>query len=340
MKSALDDIPATLNETYARILERMPEGDQPLAREALCWLCFSLMPMRLSEIAEAVVIEEGDTIIDSDSRLTNPEILIDICKGLISWAPETGLVTLAHDSIRTFLTSDWIKTSPVSSFHLDPPSAHRTIMRKCLTYLQLTSFSDGPTASHTDLIRIKRDHPLLSYATYYWPIHTERFPLLPQDETLILHFFNTSKKPNGANFASWVQFLLGTTDLPTIQRTEPLYYAASYNMVPILKILLRPEHNVDINKPGGRFGSPPLFVALWRGNAEATKLLVDAGADTNAVDAGSGTSVRVMAKHMRREHLLPPTGEKTGERGNKDRPTQAQFKTWLKEKKELESRTL
>ncbi|KAF6811649.1 ankyrin repeat protein [Colletotrichum sojae] len=282
VRRILADIPSTLNETYAGILGRIPNQDHQIAREALAWLCFSLRPLSLDELAEAIIIEEDDTEIDADCRLTNPSVVPAICQGLVHASKSS--VTLAHDSIRTFLQSDWIRTSSASYFALDASEVHRSIMRKCLTYLSLTPFTSG---SLPDLRQVKRyftKYPFLDYASTMWPIHSERFALDSSDEHLILGFFATKKQHNGGPFEAWVQLILGSDDFEAIHETEPLYYAASFNMLSVMQLLLKPEHKVDVNKKGGRFSSTPLFVALWRGNVDAAKLLVQAGADPDIID--------------------------------------------------------
>nr|XP_036577861.1 ankyrin repeat protein [Colletotrichum truncatum]KAF6784957.1 ankyrin repeat protein [Colletotrichum truncatum] len=288
VRRVLSDIPSTLNETYAGILNRIPKQDKPLAREALTWLCFSLRPLTISELAEAVIIEEDDTDIDCDCRLNDPSVIPEICQGMVH--VNNHVVTLAHDSIRTFLQSDWIRASNAADFALDAGEAHRRIMRKCLTYLNLDPFVLGPA----DLLwhvgeRFAR-YPLLDYVSSMWPIHMERFSLEDSDERLVLDFFETKKLDSGGQFEAWVQFLLRSPDLDAIHSTEPLYYAASFNMTSILKLILKQEDRVDVDKRGGRYSSPPLFVAIWRRNVEAAKLLIEAGADPHALDLSGQTS--------------------------------------------------
>ncbi|KAF6838021.1 ankyrin repeat protein [Colletotrichum musicola] len=282
VRRILADIPSTLNETYAGILGRIPNQDHQIAREALAWLCFSLRPLSLDELAEAIIIEEDDTEIDADCRLTNSSVVPAICQGLVHASKSS--VTLAHDSIRTFLQSDWIRNSSASYFALDASEVHRSIMRKCLTYLSLTPFASGPLSDLGQVKRCFTMYPFLDYASTTWPIHSERFALDNSDENLILGFFATKKQHNGGPFEAWVQLILNSDDLEAIHETEPLYYAASFNMLSVMQLLLKPEHKVDVNKKGGRFSSTPLFVALWRGNVDAAKLLVQAGADPDIID--------------------------------------------------------
>lgn len=300
VRDALADMPTSLNDTYVRILDRIAEHDRPLAREALLWLCFSLRPLSLHELAEAVVLRESDSHIDDDCRLTNPAAIIDICQGLAVWNRDA--VTLAHDSVRSFLTAKFIRTTSAAFFALDAEEAHSCMMRKCLAYLSLDAFTTGPV---DDYVERKATHPLINYATMFWPIHSEQYPLPAADETLILDFFATKRQPGGSSFESWVQLLLNTGSLQPIRQTEPLYYAASFNMLSILKLLVRPENGVDLNRRGGRFASPPLFVAIWRRNFEAARVLIEAGADVHARDGqfGEGMNCRELAL-MKRQYGL------------------------------------
>lgn len=320
---ALADMPTTLNGTYVGILQRIADHDKLLARETLLWMCFSLKPMTLRELAEAVVLREADTYIDDDSRLTNPQSLIEICQGLVVSEQREGFhhVILAHDSIRSFLTSESILSTPVREFGFNSTEAHSKIMRKCLTYLRVDAFASGPVTERFAFSDRVQSHPLLGYATFLWPVHSEQYTLSSEDEDDILEFFAIKGERGRSSFESWVQFLLHDVrrsgsgpsngeDLTNIWQTEPLYYAASFNMLSILRILLRPELGVDLNRLGGRFQSPPLYIALWRGNLDAAAILLRAGADPDARDGGMGQSSREFARRRRmRKDILELMGE-------------------------------
>ncbi|KAI3553332.1 ankyrin repeat protein [Colletotrichum abscissum] len=322
VRRALVDIPSTLNGFYAGILTRVPQQDRAMAREALAWLCFSLRPLHLNELAEAIVLEGDEVSIDDDDRLTDPSAIIEICQDLAHVSDHH--VTLAHDSIRTFLQSEWIRTSPASEYALDAAVCHQRIMRKCLAYLRLEPFTTGPLDKLRHVKARFAAYPLLNYATNMWPIHSERFPLSDEDEKLILDFFDTKKLSHGGAFEAWVQFVLRSADLDVIRHTEPLYYAASFNMTSVLQLILRPEYKVDVNKRGGRFSSPPLFVALWRDNVEAAMLLLRAGADPDSRDTSGQTSRRLATSRKHHEVVklmkeMSPAGAKRAPTWNWDR---------------------
>ena len=82
-------------------------------------------------------------------------------------------------------------------------------------------------------------------------------------------------------------------------------------ILPILKLLLRPENNVNIEQRGGRRGSTPLFVACFRENVEAAKLLLEAGADPDSWDRDSlGITCRDMAARSGLDELVGLMDEK------------------------------
>ena len=299
---ALNDLPSTLNDTYAMLLQRIPSHDRKIACNAFMWLSFSIKRITLRQLAEAVVLEETDRDLNDDSRLTDPASVIDICRGLIQ--VEDGYVNLAHDSVRACLMSDWIRKSSVAQFWLDSAASHRTIMRKCLSYLLFDEFAKGHLEVSQDYGRRCRRYPLTDYAATCWPDHAANTTLEKDDEELILDFFKTKALPRGGNFDSWVQALLGTVDSQSIGRTQPLYYAASYNMVPIVQLLLRKGSPADIDKPGGRFGSTAFVIACYRGHSEVAKLLLEAGADPFIRDAGSGASAASMARIKRMDEVV------------------------------------
>ena len=285
VRKALHHIPEDLNRTYEQMLLRIPAENRGLVCQVLLWLCFAKRQLTLKELAEAIVFDEAQREINDDDKLNQPTVIIDICHGLVTRDLSTWEVMLAHSSIKTFLLSDWIRQSEVAFFSLDPTSANRSIMRKCLAYLWLDDFKGGYVESNMELEQRFRRYILLPYAAQYWPLHTEE-ELEPQDMRLIKSFLDTYKLPRGGNFSSWTQYLLGSTRKKDIEHTQPLYYAASYNMLPIVRVLIESRNNtadatekVDLDAPGGRGGATALNIACFRGHYEVAKALLEAGAD-------------------------------------------------------------
>ncbi|CAG8039235.1 unnamed protein product [Penicillium olsonii] len=290
MREALRSLPVTLRETYASTLGRIAPADWKIAREALFWISFAKKPLTLRRLNEIVVLEETDKVLDEDMMLVPPHILLQICQGLITEDQE-GCVTLAHASVKDFLTSDWIRSSRVDYFCLDPTTADLKIMKKCLTYLCLDNFAHGYNIKNH--LAMRDNHPFLTYAANYWPEHGAACEF--GDLDMIHKLFNTRFLPGRGNYGTWLQTLFRQTasreqDRATINTTHPLYYASSFGMAPVVKSILA-DPNIDVNAPGGRVGATSVWIASLRFNYEVVEILLAAGADPTIRDPGSGLNV-------------------------------------------------
>ncbi|KAJ5725899.1 uncharacterized protein N7483_007256 [Penicillium malachiteum] len=288
MRQALQNLPGTLREIYASALERVSIDDRYFVREALFWVCFAQDQvfanryLTLEVINEAVVIDEECSTLDEDMMLVPPHILLDLCQGFIA-QDKSGFVTLAHSSIKDFLTSDWIKSSRVSYFSLDPTTANAIMMRKCLTYLCLHNFKCGYAPKSDVYTRFKR-YKGLHYAAFTWPKYAAVVKIGDVERSLVKKFFDTRHLPRQGNFGAWMQTLMPTVNEATIAATHPLYYAASWGMNSVINMLLEVDPDIDINAPGGRVGATAVFAAGNRQNFDTVELLLRAGADPTIHD--------------------------------------------------------
>ncbi|KAI2718505.1 hypothetical protein DTO013E5_8163 [Penicillium roqueforti] len=303
IREALQTLPKTLRETYIHILERIPPSDWELSRNALFWLSFSKRSLTLPELSEAVILEKTCTYLDDDLRLVSPQILLDICQGLIT-QDEFRNVKLSHASIKDFLTSEWIRSSSVRYFSLNHETADQIIMRLSLTYLCLDNFLSGYTSSIDSIASREHEHPFLEYAAQFWATHGGSCSFDDRDYQLVNKFFNSQYLPRRGNFGVWVQALIPEVPTVAIETTNPLYYAASFGLVPIVKAILASVLSAEVDAPGGRYGSTPLFAACWRGNYETAELLLQAGADPYIVDTNSGLTIFSLPKSAEFSRLL------------------------------------
>ena len=276
------------------MLERVSLGDRKFVREALFWLSFAKRPLTLAELNEAVVLDETYTVLEDDSMLVSPRILLQICQGLIDLDMEW--LNLAHSSIKEFLTSEWIRSSKVRYFSLNPSIADKALMRKCLSYLCLDNFQCGYTISNHLVRKRLETNPLLRYAAHFWAIHGASCNLDDDDRHLVNRLFETKRLPRRGNFGLWVQTLLPEAHYEEIKATQPLYYAASFGLIPVVKAILESDSNLEIDEPGGRNMSTPLFVACWRQQYEVVELLLRAGADPDIVDPSTGCTALSFAR--------------------------------------------
>lgn len=299
------------------MLRAIPQMDRPIAREALIWLSFSLRPLSLLELSEAAILESDDTTLDQDSRLREPEVLLEICHGFISHEPfppeGKGEVKLAHSSVRDYLLSDHVRdgTHGDPYFALNADEGNKMLMQKCLTYLMFDDFTAGVATDAAQVRARHRQFPLLDYAAYHWGLHASSSSTTSSSSssttnstawtTLVHQFFATRALPRAGNYGAWVSCLIPESHPDLAMNTQPLYYAASFGILPLVNALLlesksspstststTPTTTVDIDAPGGRYRSTALQVATFRRRRVVSAALFAAGADFWSPDRGSG----------------------------------------------------
>ena len=315
IRIALKNVPRTLAETYHDILARIPEDDTHTAREVLLWISSALQPMSLSELSEAIIIEEDSTVINDDIRLLNPRTTLELCSSLISYDNQSMRVTLAHSSVLDYLNSKEIQNNDVRSFYINPNIAYQAIPIRCIRYLMLPAFSSGCCSETQTRKQRLREWPLLTYIAETLFDHLEFVDL---NDTafvdLLMRFFATHSLPRGGNFGAWVQAFLPRTTY-NIESSTPLYYAARFGLVRLVRLILQTQGTEDLEKAGGIYGSTPLHVAAWAGRTEVVKELLDAGANVHEsnFDGSNGLYWATASGYWAIEKMLRNRGAKPPE---------------------------
>lgn len=247
-----------------------------MTREILELLAFSTRPLSLAQICEYLQITPGLPSLDESKRLTNPKDVLSICGSLLQYS--NGWISLAHHSVKSYLVSD-IK-GEAAYCRLDASEAHRNIARKCIAYLSLEEFDSGPCADGDELHNRYRRYPFLSYASRNWALHAQNLQDLGEPLWANLKSFLFSSDFGRGNFLAWVQLLIPSSK--NISQTPPLYYAASFGLITVVKYIL--EAGADVEVHGGRCGATPINIASYRGYKDVVKLLLEYGADPYAND--------------------------------------------------------
>jgi hypothetical protein len=301
VKKSLTGLPKNLDETYDRILLEIDDFHHVEVMKTLQALIVTVEPLTLEEIVEilAVDLDAVPPHFDPDSRLLDPRSILSMCSSLVTTAPERRslgsflydfpnraailALRLAHASVADYLTQS--KPSGPSKFHFSQHSARQLLARTCLAYLMNPQFAIGHERSKIKQ-RLK-EFPLLPHAVRFWPMYLERDKgahedfIEPSTKELLQAFFATSKLPKGGNFTFWVGMLIPSSPDNYIINTNPLYYAASYGLTEVVRIILETEPDIDIDQLGGRAYSTALHVAVYRGHPDVVKLLLEKGANPN-----------------------------------------------------------
>ncbi|KAF8519153.1 hypothetical protein BU17DRAFT_15569, partial [Hysterangium stoloniferum] len=141
LEGQLGRLPATLDETYSRIIEKIPKRLQEDALKFLEWLAFSFEPLTSRELVQIIGINMdykiGGTTSPFNSRnvYRDPNDIVSVCSGLVLHSGgEYYKIKLAHFSVKEYLMDSSIGGRP-SSFHLEKQLSHSHITKMCLIYL-------------------------------------------------------------------------------------------------------------------------------------------------------------------------------------------------------------
>ncbi|KAH9172266.1 hypothetical protein EDB89DRAFT_2069913 [Lactarius sanguifluus] len=277
IRQSLNKLPKTLDETYKRILEEIPETNQEHVLRLLQCLAVAIRPLRVHELAEVLAFDwdasKGEVpIFNADWRSKDQEReLLSACLSLITIVSgrRSRVVQFSHFSVKEFLTSDRLVISKeyISRYHILPDAAHMTLSRASLgVLLRMDSRSDT------------RSMPLARYAAKHWVSHAQvggvSSHIMCTTETLF-----DSDKPH---FAAWVQtYDIDWQQYPSRDLTQdgsnPLYYSARCGFYDVLQHLVN-KHPQHVNALGGKYECP-LVAALHGRHIRVAELLFQYGAN-------------------------------------------------------------
>ena len=308
-RTALNSLPSGLTSTYLRVLERISriEDDWIIARTALTWLVYCEGDLTVSQLATAAAIDP-DIEFDNERRLDDTGQILGICSCLIKKSPAREIVSLAHLSVREFLTTQTFPDGTKNAYFVSEQDGNLLLSRACFSYLSSRYFEldqQGPP----------RTRPIgddfFNYAVCCWRQHVLKSSM---DERLlrpIIGFFKTGKhqtwlkewhrqeKSQRAGLyssfyggISSLQAIIQADVLPPCSPPPPLYVAVTLQYPQVTRMLLNENH--DPNECGG-YLDYPLFAAIQNENLEDVVTLLAAKANPNATRGDGQTPLHIAA---------------------------------------------
>jgi ankyrin repeat protein len=299
VEAVLRTLPATLDETYGRMLDRIGSTDRRDALVLLRWLAYAMRPLTLAELQAAVTIRPEDDDVDfgdegdlGDSlsilsglvvfseRVTASDSSIEVDEDASQHVmtaevgdldPDTH-IRLAHFSVKEYLESTRISASSASLFRLEAGACHRFLSQSCLTYLAFYSKRDKTTSPKLDFF----DFNLLNYAATKWYDHSR---LQSGDDVSreVALLENIDVRFDWLRIDEIYSGGLGRVQY-TIDNIPSMHYAVTCRLPLVVKELLKAGDDVNAD---WRFCGP-LLVAATRGADEALiKVLLAHGANIN-----------------------------------------------------------
>ena len=295
IRKTLNELPASLDETYARELEGIPKEKQQHAHRLLQCLVAAHRPLRVEELTEIFAIEfdlDAAPNLLEDWRPENPkEAILPVWSSLVNIIgkdEDPKIVQLSHLSVRDFLTSGRLRTSGVGNirhYYVPLDAAHTTLTQACVTVLlQL-----GKNAVKERLEKL----PLAFYAAQYWFRHASYEKVASRFQHATKQLFDLGQP----YLAAWlwmydvdqdrVRGSIDTlSDHPSPPKATGLYYAVSCGLTEPVKYLV--SDGEDVHARCGVRGSP-LHAASYKGHLDVVSLLIGHGADLNMANESDRT---------------------------------------------------
>lgn len=328
IRKALGELPETLEDTYERILIKIPPSNRSIARKALQLTMEA--DFTIKEIAEAVIVDIEQGSFTTDNRLFEPTDLLEICTCLMT-VGEDDKVYLAHYSVAEYLASERILDGPAATFKTSRDEAQLLLASICLVYLQNLPYDRMPTAEEFFSYdwddqkalenQMREDYPLRLYALldWYWYLRRREIPMGEDITELTLRLFD----PRRDHFRGWQdQHTIVNCEFGEDFRLKPrpgaelsmaLAYICFYDLAGVAEALLM--RNLDSSILDNRLEpcfdfaehcssshaeGTPLQIAAMMCNERLTKILIDHGADPNARHQGW----TVLTSTLRDKHCL------------------------------------
>jgi ankyrin repeat protein len=297
VRRVLQELPASLDGTYERILKDILKANPDQAYRMLQCLTVATRPLRVDELAEILALnfddaKHGIPALNKDWRWDDErQCVLATCSSLIvvvdsfdhDLGKATRVVQFAHFSVKEFLTSDRLAdiTADISRFHIRLEPAHTVVAQACLAILLHLDHDDT----------VKSSSALSNYAARHWVDHAHFGNVSLLIEYGMRDLFDPAKPYFMAWLNSydldheWVSFLRDGSHWPLISKftllgedSAPLclYYAALCGFHDLAKYLIAkyPQHlnaTVGLNKS-------PLAAALLNKHIHIAELLHHHGA--------------------------------------------------------------
>ena len=292
VREVLRDLPWTLDETYARVLNNINESNRAHARRLLHCLAVASRPLRVEELAEILAFDfdkdpGGIPRFHEDWRSNNQEDdVLSICSGLITIVNDRGsrVVKFSHMSVKEFLTLEHLVAPGVdlSTYLILPGPAHTILAQACLGLLLGLDSNFGYESA--------KNSPLVGYAARYWVAHA-------QIEDVASHLRDGMEDlfdPYKPYFASWIGIYDIDADSGGKVQSEipsPLYYSALCGFHDLVRHIII-KHPQDVNTIAGSFGFP-LVAALCKGHFRVAELLLEHGGSVHVRNKSQETVLHI-----------------------------------------------
>src|SRR5271154_299100 len=191
MRKALNELPSTPDEAFENILQRIEEQERHSSTAAirtLTWCYYSRRPLKMAEICQALIVEDGHHSLESNGKSATS--VIDSCLSFVTRDQSTGGVRFIHPSVQR-----WFNREPQNQKLLAPDYLAKT----CLTCLNFNVFDvpidDSRGVRREDLMsQYIGPYPFYGYAAQFWGDHTRETEQGPTVQRASIEFLESENR--------------------------------------------------------------------------------------------------------------------------------------------------
>jgi ankyrin repeat protein len=177
LRKALSELPKGIEQVFNRSLQRIEEQSpetRQLAVRALTWAMNARRPLHISEMIEAIAVEDGLVQLSAEDLVPESQLMA-YCADLII-LDSKGHAQLLHSSLKTVLKDQSANTvtGTLSALRVAERDVDHDLATVCVQYLSLENFSDMETSLEAVVNKVCEQHPFLRYAACNWAWHARR----------------------------------------------------------------------------------------------------------------------------------------------------------------------
>ncbi|KAF5493977.1 putative ankyrin repeat protein [Colletotrichum fructicola] len=256
----------TQHTHYCDFLERLSSriqshGGYTDARRALTLVAISSQQLTTIELQYVL-----STSFMKSSEGDWPEIndILLACAGLLEINDWRNTISLSHDFVRDFLQEN---------LGADLATGKADLAALCIDYVSSGAFDTGPCSNEDDFKERLQSHPFYSYAATNWGSYAYKGLIRT---SRVVDFLSSESAAQAAGQALMIH---GHED--------------------VVETLL--DWDSDIEAKEDNFGQTPLLMAVRLGDEEIAHMLLDEGADIEAVRADGKDAVQIASTLERKE---------------------------------------
>lgn len=275
LQLALANLPANVDQTYEKAIQRISPGDRPLAERILMWITFAMRPLSTQELQSVLAVNENVSSASmAKGYMLSIRKILNVCEGLVvvDHQVEPNVMRFIHPTVRSYFEA-----------YFDTRKAHRSLVLACNRYLK---FEDLKTKVHKrhELIARYESLPFLRYAALNWGHHARQ----TQDEELCRDLVTFLK--NESSLICMAQ-AMDPLDLDTI---SAVYIAAHFGLLEVVNQLLAQDAGAVHER---MYGETALHNAACKGFVAVVSTLLCHGSNPGLPSEDGRTPVSLAAEN-------------------------------------------